>query len=219
MAKGEGSENLGFSKISLLGKSRFNEYIIQKNGLDAVGFECWIFCPGMLFNTLDKWWGDRERRDRAHEGLDLCLYRDRRGRILRLDEKTKIPVMYDGIVVKMINDFLGMSVIVEHGLSETDESKFCTIYAHTTPRADLRAGRTVREGEIVATLANSSRSKDNILPHLHVSLGWSSKVVSYDDLDWDKIGVWNTLTLLDPLCVIDWPYLELEGALAPCREL
>lgn len=210
---------MDFSGNSRLVKTRFTEYFIQNNGLDALGFECWIFCPGMLFNAMDKWWGGRGRRDRAHEGLDLCLYRDRRGRVLRLHEKTKIPVMYHGIVVKITHDFLGKSVIVEHGFREIDESKFCTIYGHTIPQADLRAGRFVREGEIIATITGSSRSKDNILPHLHISVGWLSKGVSYDELDWEKIGDLNTLTLLDPLYVIDGPYLALEGALAPCREL
>lgn len=59
------------------------------------------------------WWGDCGERDNPHEGLDLCLYRNMEDDILRLDEKTNIPAMSDGVVVKIINDFLGRSVILE----------------------------------------------------------------------------------------------------------
>jgi hypothetical protein len=194
---------LDLSGTSPLSKTRFTEFLITENALDEVGFEKWIFCPGMLFNALDKWWCDKGKRDKPHEGLDLCLYRDRRNRILRLDEKTKIPVMYDGVVVRIINDFLGKSVIIEHSIHDRYNSQFCTIYAHTNPYDGLNVGRIVKEGDIIATLAGSSKSKVNIFSHLHISLGWTSKLISYDQLDWETIGTPNTLTLLDPLYFID----------------
>ena len=68
----------------------------------------------MLFNSTDKWWGDQGKRDKPHEGLDLCLYKDREDKILRLGENAKVPVIYDGIVVGIVDDFLGKSVIIEH---------------------------------------------------------------------------------------------------------
>ena len=64
-----------------------------------------------------------------------------------------------------------------------------------------------------------TRFTEYFIQNLHISLGWLSKGVSHEELDWEKIGVLNTLTLLDPLYVIDGPYLALEGALAACREL
>ena len=92
------------SKISLnpsptktmhLKKSRFTEILIEENALDQSGFESWIFCHGMLFNSPDKWWGDYGRRDYPHESVDLCLYRDRSGRICCIDEKTRksVPIL------------------------------------------------------------------------------------------------------------------------------
>lgn len=163
----------------------------------------------MLFHSLDKWWGDHGRRDKPHEGLDLCMYKDRRSRILRLDGKTKIPAMVDGVVVRIFNDFLGKSMIIEHDLHNNDSSRFCTIYGHTKPHGDLHVGSIVNEGDIIATLVDSIESKHNILPHLHLSLGWTSKCISYDRLDWETIGTPNTLTLLDPLHVIDAHYPAL----------
>lgn len=209
---------MDFSWTPSLRKTRFTEFLIRENALDERDFEEWIFCPGMLFSASNKWWGDQGKRDKPHEGLDLCLYRNRRDRILRLDEKTKIPVMYDGVVVKIINDFLGKSVIIEHSLPGSNNSRFCTIYGHTDPHGSVHVGRIVKEGDIIATLADSSKSKTNIFPHLHISLGWTSKIISYDKLDWETIGATNTLTLIEPLSVIDWHYLVLESALPPCRK-
>ena len=90
-----------------LRNTRFTEFLIQKNALDKGGFKEWVFCPGMLFNSTDKWWGDQGKRDKPHEGLDLCLYKDRKDTILRLGEKAKVPAIYDGRVVRIVDDFLG----------------------------------------------------------------------------------------------------------------
>ena len=210
MVKGSDIRNLDFLGTPYLTNTRFTEFLIRENGLDKSGFEGWIFCPGMLFNAIDKWWGDQGKRDKPHEGLDLCLYRDRGDMILRLGEKIKIPVIYDGVVVGIISDFLGKSVIIEHLLPNCDNRRFCTIYGHTIPDRGLHIGKIVKQGDIIATLADSSKSKADIFPHLHISLGWTSKAISYDRLDWGKIGAQNTLTLLDPLQVINCNYLTLE---------
>ena len=208
--KGGELNNLNFSGSPSLSKTRFTEYLIQENSLDEHGFEEWIFYPDMLFNAPDKWWGDQGKRDKPHEGLDLCLYKDRRGRMRRLDEKTKIPVIYDGIVVGIVDDFLGKSVIIEHGLTDSDNNRFCSIYGHLNPHKDLHVGRIVKKSDIIATLANSNNSKVKTLSHLHISLGWTSKFISYDKLDWKTIGAPNTLTLINPLYVIGWHYCVLK---------
>jgi murein DD-endopeptidase MepM/ murein hydrolase activator NlpD len=193
------------------GQTRFTEFLIRENDLAKSGFDQWVFQPGMLFNSPDKWWGHRGKRDTPHEGLDLCLYRVPNGRIFCIDENTRIPVMYDGVVVAIVNDFLGKSLIVEHELSDSDSPRFCSIYGHTNPPADLQIGKPVKKGDILATLADSSRSKSGIRPHLHISLGWTAKFISYDRFDWETIGTWDMLTLLDPLDVLDRPYQVLEN--------
>jgi hypothetical protein len=201
--------------LPVLGETRFTEFLVRENVLDEYGFEEWIFCPGMLFNAKDKWWGDQGKRDKPHEGLDLCLYRDQQDRILRLDEKTKIPVLYDGMVIRIFDDFIGKSVMMEHSLPDSDTQRFYTIYGHTNPHRGLHAGRIVKGGDIIATLAQPSKSKNDLLPHLHISLGWTAEVISYDKLDWETIGTPNTLKLLDPLHVMGWHYLLLESPLPP----
>ena len=200
-------------------KTRFTEVFIRENALDDRGFQEWIFCPGMLFNAQEKWWGDHGERDTPHVGLDLCIYRARQDRIFRLNEKTKIPIIYGGVVVKIINDFLGKTVIIEHSPSNSDKSRLYGFYGHTNPCGDFQVGRTFKEGDIIATLADSKKSKANIFPHLHISLGWTSQTISYDKLDWQTIGAANTLTLLDPLHVIDWPYILWDSPFTPCNDL
>ncbi|MBW2602932.1 MAG: M23 family metallopeptidase [Deltaproteobacteria bacterium] len=202
MVKGADVDNVDFTRTPSLRSTRFTEYLIRKNALDEGGFKGWAFCPGMLFNSTDKWWGDRGKRGKPHEGLDLCFYKDREDTILRLGEEAKVPVIYNGRVVRIADDFLGKSVVIEHLLSDFDNNRFCTIYGHTIPEDNLHVGKIVKEGDVIATLADSSRSKTNILPHLHISLGWTSKVISYDRLDWENISAPNMLTLLDPLQVL-----------------
>lgn len=206
LSKITGRKNLVFSKALSLKKSRFTEFFIRENILDEHGFKEWIFCPGMLFNAPDKWWGDKLKRETLHEGLDLCFYSDRAGGIHRLDKKTKIPVMYDGMVVGIINDFLAKSVIVEHSLSASDNTRFCTIYGHTVPNHGLCVGKVLRQGDIIGTLADLNEAIVNIFSHLHISLGWTSKIISYDKLDWYTIGTPDMLTLLDPLNFMDGRY-------------
>jgi len=196
-------------EIRFLKKMQFTQSIVRVNALDESGFKEWFFRPGMLFNSLDKWWGDHGKRDKPHEGLDICLYKDRQDRILCLDGKTKIPAMVDGVVVRIFNDFLGKSMIVKHDLPTKDSIRFCTIYGHTNPLGGLHVGSIVKKGDIIATLVESIESKHNILPHLHLSLGWTSKYISYDQLDWKTIGSRNTLTLLDPLHVMGALYPAL----------
>jgi hypothetical protein len=186
--------------------TRFTEFLIKQNDPAINGVDCWVFHPGMLFHAPDKWWGDLGKRIKPHEGLDLCLYRDPGGRIHCLDDKTRIPVLYDGVIVAIVNDFLGKSVIVEHQSVDSSSPGFCSIYAHTNPADDLQIGKSVKKGDILAALADSSGSGSGIRPHLHISLGLTEKFISYDRFDWETIDCWDMLTLLDPLFILDRPY-------------
>jgi len=206
-------------KSLYLRKSRFTEILIEENALDQSEFERWIFCRGMLFNSLDKWWGDLGLRDYPHEGIDLCMFKDRSSRIRRVNEKTRIPVMQDGMVKAIIKDYLGKAVVIEHEHCGSGTGRLLSFYAHTNPRAKIEDGVIVKEGDIIATLADTSNSKSNIIPHLHFSLGLPSKVFSYKGFVWNTIRKPEMMTLLDPLAVIDWPYEALEADNPACRGL
>jgi len=205
--------------ISSINRTRFTEWLIRKNGLGEPGLKEWIFCPGMLFHAVCKWWGDKGPRNTAHEGLDICLYKDQQDRIASLDEKTRIPVMFDGVVVNIIDDFLGNSVIVEHAFRDRDTGRICTIYGHTNPLKGLYVGSGLKQGDIMGTLADPGQSGFNVMPHLHISVGLASQPISYDRLNWDTIGDSGTLALLDPLNIINWQYQILDDAIPICHNI
>ena len=213
------SLNSDLTQSMSLKKSRFTEMLIKENALDQSGFESWIFCHGMLFNSPDKWWGDHGLRDYPHEGIDLCLYRDRSGTIRRIDEKTRIPVIHDGVIRAIFKDYLGRAIIIEHEKFDSEAGKFISFYAHTKPHAEIEAGMVVKEGDIIATIADTGHSKANIIPHLHFSLGRPLRYLSYDRFVWNIIRDPETIKLLDPLTVIDCPYQTLDAGERTCREL
>jgi murein DD-endopeptidase MepM/ murein hydrolase activator NlpD len=192
-------------------KGRFTKMLIEENALHQSGFERWIFYPGMLFNSPDKWWGDLGRRDFPHEGIDLCLYKDRSGKMHRLDIDTRIPVMHDGMVKAIFKDYLGQALIVEHENPGSNTGKFISFYAHTKPSSTVGVGTVVTEGDIIATLADTANSKSKILPHLHFSLGIPSESFSFKAFAWNSLRNPAMITLLDPLPVINWPYEMLDG--------
>ncbi|MBI5056500.1 MAG: M23 family metallopeptidase [Nitrospirae bacterium] len=202
--------DLKFNAMNIppLRKSRFTEIFFRENALEN-SFKEWVFYKGMLFDDLNKWWGDQGRRDTPHEGVDFCFYKDGQGGVHRLNEDMKIPVMYDGVFAGIINDFLGKSVIIEHKLPDNDQIRWCTIYGHTNPVDGLHAGMVVREGDVIATVSGKARA--GIIPHLHISTGWSSEVVQYAQLDWEIISARKILRLLDPLQLIDSVYLRKAG--------
>lgn len=202
-----------------LTKIRFTEMLIEENAPDLNGFDRWIFCEGMLFSSPDKWWGDYGRRDFPHEGIDLCLYRDTAGRIRRMDQKIRIPVMYAGTVKAMFKDYLGKAVIIEHQIPPNGSGRLITFYAHTNPDRDIGVGMVMKAGDILGSMADTGHSKARIIPHLHFSLGLSTKSFSYDGLVWNTIRKPEMMALVDPLPVIDWPYQKLEAGDPACRKL
>lgn len=196
------NKDYGLIAVNYFQNTRFTESFTQKNNFRLNDFTEWVFHPGMLFHARTKWWGDQGQRDKPHEGLDLCLYKDMRKRIHNLDENTKIPMIQDGVVVRIIDDFIGQSIIIEHKPSHIDQFIFYTIYGHTFQNEKLNEGATVKKGDIIANIADPGKSNKNILPHLHVSLAYSPNVISYDQLDWKQFSSLETLTLLDPLQIM-----------------
>jgi murein DD-endopeptidase MepM/ murein hydrolase activator NlpD len=182
-------------------ESSFTDVFVRENGLDKHGFMAWVFYPGMEFGAQDAWWGDKGTRIRPHEGIDLCFYRGVADNVFHIDERAKIPAMYDGIVVKIIDDFIGKTIIMRHSFPAIGEGTFLTMYGHTNPGESLETGRSVKMGEIIATLA-VPRGANAPLPHLHLTLIWSPEPIAYNMLDWTTIGNSEVAQLVDPLHVI-----------------
>ena len=178
-------------------KSGFTEHFIRANGLPKNDFEEWLLCSGMLFEAPDQWWGFQGKRNKLHEGLDLGFYKNQKKEIIGFNDSTRIPTIYDGVIVGIFNDFLGKSILIKHEISSADNGTLCTIFGHLNPEKEIYPGMWVEEGEIIASVASSGKSR--MSPHLHISIGWAKKEITGAFLDWKIISSSETLKLIDPL--------------------
>ena len=192
-------------------KTRFTELMVEANTFVLNAFKHWLFCPGMLFDSPGKWWGDHGRRDFPHEGLDFCLFKGQSGKIMRLDQNTRIPVIQDGVVRAIFADYLGRALIVEHEDGRNDNRRWLSVYAHTTPLEGIAPGVVLTKGTVIATIADTSQSKARIFPHLHVSLGLPSPQLSFDNFVWNRMRDPGLVALLDPLVIVERHYQVLEN--------
>jgi hypothetical protein len=190
-------------------KSSFAENLVRHNGLAVLGFREWAFLRGMLFDAEDGWWGSLKKRDRLHEGLDLCLYTDGQGRSHNLGSGAKIPVIYSGRVVKIDGDFLGKSIYVKHDFRDGSGNFLYSVYGHTNPRPDIDTKVAISEGEVVGTIAETRGKRIEPPPHLHVSLVWASESLPVADLTWTTISAREAVKPIDPLRFLALPYVLL----------
>ena len=195
----------GSHNVKLL-PTRFSNMLVAANRLDAHNFRGWVFDPGMTFQSPNKWWGDLGRRDFPHEGVDYCFYTDSCCRKHHLDAGTRVPVVQDGRVRAMFDDYLGRSLVVGHATSSGEGTDFISIYAHTEPLAHIRPGADVKAGDILATVADTSRSRARILAHLHFTLGVPAADLDYDTFVWNHMRDPNLVHLLDPQ-----PFIAFTG--------
>jgi murein DD-endopeptidase MepM/ murein hydrolase activator NlpD len=185
--------------------------MVRENDLGRRGFRAWAFLPGMLFNSAVKWWGGGGRRALSHEGIDLCLFEDRLGRLFSVGQGTRVTAMYGGRVVAVIDDFLGKSVLIEHRRPRAAPGLFLTVYGHTSVREGLRPGSAVTEGEIIGRVAGPGKSKARAYPHLHVSLARPLAEAAYETVTWRDLNNPQLFTMIDPLEVLDGPCVCLSG--------
>jgi murein DD-endopeptidase MepM/ murein hydrolase activator NlpD len=202
-----------------LKKTRFTAMLIEANGFNPDDFQGWAFCPGMRFDSPDKWWGDHGQRDFPHEGIDFCLYEDAAGNLARVDETTLVPAMHNGVVKALFADYLGQAVVVEHDSIRGGGGRFLSVYAHTEPRDGIQPGAVVREGDIIATIADTRRSKAKILPHLHFSLGRPSPGFVYEPFVWNIMRDPGRVTLVDPIDLVDGSKRALGSRHSCCRDI
>jgi len=182
-------------------QSKFFDHLRSANKPALAGLTAWIFQPGMRFNSLETWWGERHPRSAPHEGLDLCWYEEADGRINRVDQHLRIPATFAGEIIKIDPDLLGTSIFLGHEIFAPDGRQLYTAYGHTRPLASLHVGNIVAGGEIIATLAAPSGSNNKVLPHLHLTLAWMPRLIAPERLVWQNVGRDPDISLLDPLAI------------------
>ncbi len=152
----------------------------------------------MLYQDMDTWWTDNSARPIPHEGIDLCFYKDNSGQVRRIGKETKIPVMYDGEIVHIHDDFLGKSIYVKHNTIDETGNILHTVYGHTIPLNHHDTNMTVCEGEIIAKMAISPKNR-KIHPHIHITIAWLPESLSIKKINWKTIGNSQLVTLCNPI--------------------
>ena len=186
--------------------TRFSEYFLSCNGLNKNRFREWAFYPGMLFHSTENWWGNGGKRDKPHEGLDLCFYRDKDGKNHCFTTTIKVPVIYKGRVVKIIDDFISKSIFVSHDIYDSKGNQLYTIYGHVEPYEGIIRGTVLEEGAIIATITDAKKKKAKMSSHLHISVAWIPESLHSESLNWKTLNNSSIVTLLDPLNLISCNY-------------
>ena len=187
----QGADPVGYS---------YFQYLEDCNEFGSGRVPAWLFTPGMLFGSREKWWPDAGYRPTAHEGLDICYFTDGLGRVLQLDPGAKVPVMNTGTVIAICDDFLGRSVFLEH-----DRDGLISVYAHIVPLRIIAPGFKVGEGEVIGNVAGTTGRKNRMPAHLHVTIMNIPPGLSGKPLDWNFICGSGRVLLLDPLKMMVCP--------------
>ena len=179
-----------------LPKSHFTEHLVR---LNTLSFSKWVFEPGMLFHSEMKWWGDKGRRRHRHNGIDLHSYAAEDGTVRILNESVKVPLRFDGTVVRSIKDFLGYTFFAAHDIHDRGSQLF-TIYGHLQPAENFREGKYLHEGDVFATIAGTEDA--SVPAHIHLSMAFIPKTIRTESLTWKILDEDEGIRFVDPCALI-----------------
>ncbi len=190
-------------------ESFFIQALVSANRLEkSLGAGRLLFFPGMLFGSMEKWWGRGGTRAQSHEGLDICFFADGGGINFRLDETVRIPAASGGRVAGIIPDFLGSTVIAQHD-NLPGQAPCYILYAHVLPDEQLKIGQPLSAGETFAAIAPPIGNR-LLPPHLHLSMMDTGSISSPDSLDWPLLNRMDRRLFLDPLELIDGAWQVMD---------
>ncbi|MCU0598597.1 MAG: M23 family metallopeptidase [Desulfobacterales bacterium] len=198
--------------VEILPVSGFTSHLAKINQLDRIGFERFVFFPGMTCFSFESWWGKNTARKTSHEGLDICFFTNTRKEQFRLDETTRIPILYEGRIVHEMEDFLGRTLVVRHVVGGAGDMTFLSFYAHIIPDRQLRTGDVVKEGEVLGIIADAAKTNSALISHLHISLAWECMLPPVSGLTWNVLNRVARSVFIDPLTVLSGSHVILENA-------
>ena len=182
---------------------------LEEQNICLAGMKILYLYPGMEFRSEIKWWPDKGVRFTPHEGVDICYYTNSTGKECKVTSEFRVPVMATGRIVAISKDYLGETVFLDHQYDQL--SRFLSIYAHITPRPDLKTGDMVCVGDVIGTVADTTGKKNRIPAHLHISLMTISKAVPAKKFDWDMISYPEDAKLIDPLRMLNTKKIEFQS--------
>ncbi len=176
--------------------SNFTANLLALNRTRVYGFKKWLFAPGMAYGDTDKWWAGKTGRATRHEGLDFAAYLDKAGRERRLGAGLVVPPLYPGRPIKVMDDFLGRTVVIDHRITDQRGRILHGFYAHLAPASHLEPGKVIAETAELGTIAPANRA---CAPHLHISTVWIAPRFSIEELSWARFREANDFQPCDPL--------------------
>ncbi len=180
-------------------KSPFDQLFLKRNRAAYRRFSGWFFPTGAKFASLNKWWSDEGLRNKRHEGVDFCFYKEG-AQLKKIIPESRVPVLFDGKVVAIVTDFLGKSVVVQHPVVDRRERQFYSIYGHLSPEQTLGLG-PVKAGDVIGTLAEIKKLPDQSLAHLHLTTVFFSQKLDISKFTWNMLSL-PGVSLVDPLHLI-----------------
>ena len=173
-------------------KSQFTSDIARLNRLEP---GLWLLGPGMAFGDTHHWWGQKKKRPVPHNGVDLAYFRTPDGTQHNLGAGTLVPAPFDGLIARVIPDFLGMSVFLAHDI-EINNMRLISALGHMAPHMLLHVGAHIKSG---APLGSISRPKNkDVPPHLHLTLALAPKDFPPSSLTWELLDQNNEVNPIDP---------------------
>jgi len=165
----------------------------------------WLFAPGMLYGSLTKWWDKDGERKQPHEGVDFYYFVTGTGEKFPVGPNTTVPLLYDGEIVRCVDDFLGSSLFARHVQYRQGNLVLYTIYGHTVPEPGMKIGSKVSAGKVIARVAAGRKNRARVPPHLHLSIAFVSESCEPSDLDWRRL-IQPDVVLCNPLQLLILDY-------------
>ena len=179
--------------------SQFLEALVRANGLgDKI---TWLFYPGMLLDSYGKWWDDFGKRPCAHEGIDICFFREGSKKITPLAKNANIPAMDKGLILNRCKDFLGESLVIAHEGICSLSPKVVFVYSHLEIEKTLVPGCQVERDQVIGRTFDTSKKQSKLLSHLHLSCVELMDKVPLADLNWDLFPDRGKVNLINPFFI------------------
>jgi len=196
------SEPDGALSLSLAGLApdSFFRRFVDINQLGRItGF---FFQPGMLFNDDRLWWGEKKKRARLHEGIDIFLMRDRHHQLTNVAAGMLVPAPLPGRLVHFHRDFSGETIYIQHPEIRREGAVLHTIYGHLQPGAIHLCPSSIAKGQGIGAVSSPSPSS-SVPAHLHISCAWIGKDQQINLLNWDTMAAGDNIVFIDP-----FPFLQ-----------
>jgi hypothetical protein len=110
----------------------------------------------------------------------------------------------------VIDDYVGKTVFMRHGIRNEGGHWLYSIYGHIKPCDGITTDAGICAGNILATIDDNGTGKISMLPHVHLSIAWIHEDILPGKLNWELINRSPSVILLDPLEVLGCKYTILK---------